>query len=212
MLLLLATAFAGDLTFAPDRPGVGESTATPGAGHVLIEAGFASAFDPVVGGASIMGRVGVLDDFEVRVWAPGLSFSEDGAALGNAGIGFKVAHAFSKRTTFSVVPEFFAGDGYGLVVGLNLAVAFDAGSFWAHVGPSVAEGAGDVLVGGGMGLSAGAVSPFIHVGAYAEGSAFVGGGAAITASDAIQVDLGVDVVVADDQLVPVAQAGVAFGF
>jgi hypothetical protein len=213
MIAWMAAAAAADLTFGPDRPGVGDSTTTAGAGHAMVELHTATEPDPVVLSARVAGRIGIVDDFELRIWSPALVLSDEVATAGGLGLGAKYATGLSDDVAFSVVPEMFFGDGWSAGVGLNLSVGIDAVTLWGHARPALADGEEvSLLAGGGIGFAAGALAPYLNAAGGVGTAGFFGGGTAIVLGSAAQVDVGVDVFVAERQAVPVLQAGASFGF
>jgi hypothetical protein len=213
LISLLTTALAADLTFSPDRPCVGESTGTPGAGHVLFEVGAAAIADPAVVAVGAMGRIGLVGGFEVRLWAPTLGITESDVTVAGAGVGVKWASEIADGTAVSVVPEFFFGGGWAAAVGLNVSQQAGPATLWAHARPTLPdEGPVSLLVGGGVGVSVGTLSPYVNAGGGLETTPFVGGGTAIGLGNRAQIDVGVDVQLPGGPAVPLFLAGTSFGF
>ncbi|MCB9671289.1 MAG: hypothetical protein H6734_17535 [Alphaproteobacteria bacterium] len=217
LFLLLSLAFGGELTFSPDRPAIGESTGTPGAGHAIIEIGTSTLFDPTQVYAAAIGRIGLVDDFEIRVLSPSLVSVPGQLSVGGVGIGAKYATGLTEATRFSVVPEVFVWQGWSAAASLNLTAAAGAWGFWVNARPALvgADGATDLnlLAGGGVGTTiGGSLAPYVNAGAGVGYSPFVGGGTAILVGSRFQVDVGVDVYVSGGSALPLLQAGTSFAF
>lgn len=211
-------AAAGELNFSPDRPGIGDSTSTVGAGHAMFEGGLVGAFG---GGASGFGttgpivRLGLTDRVEARVRVPDLQFSQGETAIGSLGIGAKVGGSLGERWSLSVVPELFVtppADAPGGSLGLNAAWGLNALSAWGH-GTVAAQAGAPVasVLGGGASVGGSQGGVLAHSGVSVAGSEvapMVGIGGWLAPTGAFQLDAGVDVYPAGaaTQLVPMLGA------
>lgn len=197
LLVLLAPALADGPNLSPDRPGIGDSTATPGAGHVVVEgavAAMSAAGTTALGTTGVTGRLGILDNFELRVGVPDVGITP-AFGLGSLGVGGKAAFALTDALSVSAVPTVaFSLNGGGVAAALstNAVYGFDPASVWLNVTGSVG-GATQLFVGGGAGYGIGSG------GAYVNGGVFTGGGLPIVGaggwygvSDRLQFDAGVD--------------------
>ncbi len=212
-------AWAGELTFAPDRPGVGDSTMTPGAGRLMIEAGLAGQITQgaaSVGTGGLYARYGVGEALEARLRLPDLGVSGGDLTVGPVGVGAKVGGAVSERWSVSLVPEVFLDldGGSGKVVGgqlsANVALALGAFGVWAHGFAVGLEGPVEAFAGGGASVLVGEVGLFVNAGHTFGGSPLVGGGAWWQLSEGLQLDAAVDVLTADAPVI-VPMAGMAIG-
>ncbi|MFT4623702.1 MAG: hypothetical protein ACI8PZ_002358 [Myxococcota bacterium] len=213
--LWLVAAHAGDLNFSPDRPGVGDSTGTVGAGHVMVEGGVTVLpVSPVSGGTSgIMGRFGVDDGLELRLRAPDIGIG-GGVSVGSIGLGAKVAAAEGERWSVSAVPELFfdpTAAALGGGVNTNVALALDPMSFWVHSGLVVFQGVGAVL-GGGAAVAFGDGGLYINGGHAVATTSFGGVGGWWAASPTVQLDAGVDMYATGADISPVVLVGTSIGF
>lgn len=214
-----AEALAGELNFSPDRPGIGDSAATVGAGQVMVESGLMLIPAPfAVGTSSWMARFGVDDGIELRLRAPDIGWS-GGLALGTIGLGVKVAGVTSDRWSVSLVPEVNIDPATGAVggaVGGNVGLGIDIVGVWAHAGTGVGQlpdGAVDLslLLGGGASVAVGGGGVYVN-GGYDVGTlGAVGGGGWWGFGDRLQLDIGVDVPLAAPA-VPVIVVGMSAGF
>jgi len=212
----LALAGAGELNFSPDRPGVGNSTGTVGAGAVMVEAGLqATVTQPAeVGTSSIIGRFGVDDPVEVRVRAPDITVYDGEVGTGFVGLGAKVGGNLSEHWSASLVPEIAVdtngGGFFGLVNG-QIGLTLDSVGMWVTSESVVGDFGSDTSAGGGLsvGISGGGI--YVNGGGSFGGDPFVGGGGWWALRDAVQLDLGCDVYLGGD-VVPVFLLGASFGF
>ena len=218
MLLLLSVALAGDLNFAPDRPGVGESTGAVGAGHVMVEGGLAAVVtDPLaVGTSGITARIGLDDPLELRVRVPDLVLVDGELVSTSVGVGAKVAGEVSDRWSLSLVPELFVateGGDLGGTVNGNLAFAVDdALGLWLHTTHTVVPGGMGGFFGGGVGYAFDAVGVYVNGGHGYNGDPMIGAGGWLPLGDALQLDAGVDITLAAGDAVPVVLLGASGGF
>jgi hypothetical protein len=217
MLLLLATAFAGELNFSPDRPGVGDATATAGAGAVLVEAGLAATFTnpSTIGTGGIVGRIGVHDVVELRVRAPDLLLVDGQLATGAVGLGGKVGGALDDHWAVSSVHEVLVDTSTGTVsgyVGAQLSYSVDAVGLWVHNHAVVVPGATGGFLGGGISYYFDPVGIYVNGGHGFNGDPLVGGGGWIALSDRAQLDAGVDATLVAGRAYPLALFGVSVGF
>ncbi|MEZ4241331.1 MAG: hypothetical protein R3F59_35275 [Myxococcota bacterium] len=195
---LPAVAAADPLTFGPDRPGVGDSTTTPGRGHAIVEGGIAAAVgagDVAVGTSSVTGRLGVDEGVELRLRLPDVTFA-DGWSAGTLGLGAKVGGELGERWSSSVVAEASidpSGGPVGGSLGGNVAVALGDVGLWGHASAAGAAGPVAVLAGGGASVGFGPHGVFVNGGSVVGAGPFAGVGAWITPGDAVQVDVGCDV-------------------
>jgi hypothetical protein len=203
--------------FTPDRPGVGDSTGTPGKGHVMVEGGLALTPSPdpgAYGTSGIVGRFGVDDGLELRLRAPDLTLG-DGLSVGTVGIGAKVA-ASAGRWSVSAVPELAIDPNTGDLgggVGANLAVGFGVVGFWGHGSVALLQNTDpSVLMGGGASVAVGPGGFFANGGATAAGPGFGGGGAWLGLGNRAQLDAGCDVWVAGGDVLPTIGLGASVGF
>ncbi len=217
MLIFLLCSVAS--AFAPDRPGVGESTGSVPKHEAMIEtgvyAGGALGDTPVLGLPALTGRVGLGKSWELRLHAPAAALALPGpiSASGLA-VGTKFSGNADGAVTWSVVPTLrFAPIGSGDVLGgtggdVSVNVAHNREDFavWAN---AVGGGNADGLAasgGGGASYAPDDVGLFINGGWSGRGYAG-GGGWWVFGPDA-QVDLGVDVAPGDNPVV-IVSAGVS---
>jgi hypothetical protein len=213
---LLASAWAGDLNFSPDRPGVGNSTGTVGAGAVMVEGGVAAtvAQPSAVGTSSIIGRFGVDDGVELRVRAPDIVLYDGEVGTGFVGLGAKIGGNVSERWSVSVVPEIAVdtngGGFFGLING-QAAVALGDVGMWVTSESVVGDFGSGTTAGGGVSVAISGGGVYANAGGTFGGDPFVGGGGWWALQEAVQLDIGCDVWVGDD-VVPVFLLGASFGF
>jgi len=214
MILLVTAALASDdVRFSPDRPGVGESGQTINAGHILFEAGVGAIPDPFVGAAGLVGRIGVHDAVELRVWTPTLAVADGKLGVTDMGVGAKLGTPIGERVYLNVVPEVFFPGALTVGVGTNLAVSVDRFGFWVHMRPTVTSNLPvSMLFGGGVGTSIGVFSPYLNGGGGLNTTSFVGGGTAIALGKTAQLDAGVDLALGNGTVLPVIQAGASVAF
>lgn len=217
ILALSHVALAGSVNFSPDRPGVGDSTGTPGLGHAMVEIGVAATVNgegTAVGTSGIVGRIGLDRGLELRVRAPDLALVDGALGFGTVGLGAKIGGAVSDRWSVSLVPEVSIDPATGVLGGsLNSNVAFGLGplGLWAHAS---ASGDGDAIAlftGGGASVALGRGGVFVNGGHTVSGPTFGGLGGWWMLKDALQVDLGVDAV-PGDTWTWLPTAGVSVGF
>lgn len=216
MLLLLSLAHAGGLNFSPDRPGVGDSTASVGGGAVMIEGGVQAVVDPTaVGTSGIVGRIGLSDLVEARVRAPDIVLANDDVLLGQVGVGAKVGGSLDDHWSLSFVPELYVetdGGSIGGNLGTNLAYGVDSLGFWLYAATNVTEGGTGGFLGGGVSYGFDALGLYVNGGHGFNGDPLVGGGAWIPLSGAAQIDLGCDVTLAGGTAYPAFLLGTSLGF
>lgn len=218
MLVLLASTFAlgGELTFAPDRPGFGDSTLTTGQGHATIEIGLAAALSEervVLSTGGLLGRIGVDDGLELRVRLPDLQLVDGEPGLGPAGLGAKVGAAAGERWSASVVGELLVDPDDGSVggaLGGNVAAGFDAIGIWL-TGSAVGIDAIEVFAGGGIGWGIDGGGVFVNGGHTFGGPSLVGVGGYVLPSSNVQLDATVDLAIANGTVTALPSIGVAFG-
>ncbi|MEZ4320909.1 MAG: zinc ribbon domain-containing protein [Myxococcota bacterium] len=202
--------------FSPDRPGVGDSTGTPGKGHVMIEGGVALVPSPLAFGTSgIVGRIGVDDGLELRLRAPDVTVADD-VGLGTVGLGAKVAASVGPRWSVSAVPELVYDPSSGALgggVGANVALGLGRVGFWGHGSVSVLQDADpSVLFGGGASVAFDGGGLYVNGGSDVAGSGFVGGGGWWSLSKSAQLDAGCDAWMAGGEVTPVFLLGTSLGF
>lgn len=179
---------------------------------MIVEVHTAASPDPARLGARVSGRIGVIDQLEVRLWSPQLVFADDVVSVGGLGVGVKYAAPIGDSAAVSVVPEFFFGEGWFTRVGLNLSGRIDKVTLRGHLSPALSAGEEvSVLVGGRLAYAAGSLTPYLHGGAGHNVGAFVGGGTALSLGPAAQLDAGVDIPLVSP-VVPTLLFGASFGF
>lgn len=218
MIFVLAMpAVAGDLQFAPDRPGAGDSTVTTGKGHVTVELGLAAALasgSTTLSTGGLIGRFGIDDGLELRVRLPDPFVADGTFGVGPAGIGAKVGGEVSDRWSSSVVAELAVDPDDGAVGGMlegNVAAAFDRVGVW-FTGNASGTDAVAVFAGGGVGLSFDGGGTYVNAGHTFGGATLVGLGGYLLPDEALQFDAGVDLAVEGGSLTWLPGLGVAFGF
>lgn len=205
LLTLLATAQAAGLS--PDRPGVGESTSTPGPGALVVEGGlqsvlvdagiFGSFFQ--LGTDAITGRYGIGERLEARLLVPDVVYSDSaggGVAVGTVAVGAKVAHPVSDTLAVSAVPSVGVTLNTGTPeVALSLNGTWDAGpvSPWVNITPALSGSSLGAFFGGGLGVPLGPAGLFGQGGVTDRGDWMAGGGGWLGLSDELQLDLGATV-------------------
>lgn len=207
---------AEGIQFAPDRPGVGDSTVTTGPGHVVIELGFAAALtqrSTTLSTGGLIGRIGLDDGLELRVRLPDPFVTEGDFGVGPAGLGAKVGGVLNDRWSSSVVAELQVDPNDGTVGGFlggNVAAAFDRVGVWL-AGSAAGSNAVTVFAGGGLGYNVDDGGVYVNAGYDFGGSTLAGVGAYLLPGEAFQVDASFDVAVADGQTTWLPSFGVAFG-
>lgn len=202
ILILLLGSWPGPahaaeaLAFTPDRPGVGDSTGTPGRGHVMVEGGLSAAPGPVrLGLGGVVGRFGIDEALEVRLRLPSVPLVGEGA-LGSLGLGGKLAWALSERWSVSVVPEVFLepqGAALGGSMSANAALDLGAVGAWAHGGITQGGTQDLLLAGGGLSVPLGRSGLYANAAYASSGGSFVGAGGWWAPTGGLQLDLGCDV-------------------
>lgn len=202
-LLCMPLASATDLS--PDRPGVGESTATPGDGGVVVEGGlggqFFSAFGVSSSAFGLMGtraRYGIGDSLEARVVVPDLVVNDPGGfTAGVVGVGGKGAFLVTDALAVSAVPELgwdLSGDAFWGILSLNATCALDPASVWINLTPTVYGSGAEVSVGGGASYAVGPGGAFVNGALYSGGGGgLLGFGGWYGMSETLQLDAGLDV-------------------
>ena len=197
LIALAAPASAEDARLTPDRPGIGDSTGTPGAGNVVVEGAVAATSvsgTAAVGTSGVTGRLGILDAFELRVGVPDVGVT-GGLSFGAIGLGGKAAAQVTDAVSVSAVPTVqFALNGGGVTAALstNAAYAFDPASVWLNVTGSVGGG-GSLFVGGGAGTTVGPGGVYVNAGLpVSGGSVTFGGGGWYGVNARLQLDGGLD--------------------
>lgn len=214
--LLMSLAFAGDLDFVTDRGAIGDSTTTPGTGHLILEAGLSAVFDDTVdvGTAGLVGRFGVDDGVELRLRLPDIRFA-DGVYTGSFGFGAKFAATAAERWGISMVPEFRVdpsnGDA-GVNLSANLSLSLGQFAAWAQSETFFAGEVERLFVGLAASYSFGSAAAYVNVGTDIPGAELVGGGGTFMLSEYTQLDIGVDLYNQEDGWLPVVVGGVAVGF
>ncbi len=216
IVLLMSLASAGDLDFASDRGAIGDSTSTPGVGHVMLEVGVSAAFDDTVdvGTAGLVGRFGVDDGLELRLRLPDVRFA-DGVSNGSFGFGAKFAATAAERWGVSMVPELRVDPSNGDVgvnLSANLSFSLERFSSWAQSEVFFGGEVERLFVGLGASVSFGSASAYMNIGKDVPGGEMVGGGGIFMLSESMQVDVGVDLYNQADGWLPVAVGGLAVGF
>lgn len=195
--LCIHAAQADDVVFSPDRPGVGESTATPGAQHFMVEGGL-SAFmgggSVATGTSGLTGRYGLSDLLELRLGVPDIGVTP-AFGLGAIGIGAKVAGAITDDLALSAVPTVAFGLSGGVLPSLSANATYNLSpvGVWANATATGIRGMG-LALGGGLSYPVGPGGLYAHAGADVlnRGGAFFGPGGWIALGEAGQIDLGVD--------------------
>ncbi|MEO0602967.1 MAG: hypothetical protein AAF211_16115 [Myxococcota bacterium] len=216
-VLTLSGALGGELQFAPDRPGVGDSTITTGAGHATIELGLAAALSSdgtTVSTGGLLGRIGLDDGLELRLRLPDPFLADGDPGVGSAGLGAKVGGAIGDRWSSSVVAEVNVDPNDGTVggaLGANVAASFDAIGLWFAGAAGGAE-AVEVFAGGGLGWGIDEGGLFVNGGHTFGGPSLLGVGGYVLPSPTVQLDASVDFAFAGDAPFTVLPGvGVAFG-
>lgn len=213
-IMFFANALAGDLAFTPDRPGVGDSTATVGAGHVMVEGGLVvTPTDPSFGTSGLVGRIGFDDGAEIRVRAPDLGWAE-GVTVGPVGLGAKIAGATGERWSASVIPEVLLDletrQVSGSVSG-NLAFSYQRLGVWGHGNTSVSSDGVGLFVGGGASVAFSPVGVYANGGYDFGGGPMAGAGGWVGVTKAFQIDFGCDVFDLGETNTPVVLLGMSVG-
>lgn len=218
MLLLAMVSWpsrAAGFSSLPDRPGVGDSTATPDAGTAVVELGVASHLEPgvptTVSTSGVVGRLGITPGFELRLGAPDLTFGDGPAQVGLVRVGGKLAGEVSPALSVSMVVELAyapTDDALGGTLRGNVALAAGPAVLWAHIetlgmGPDIST-----LLGGGAGVTLGPAGLFLHGGHTFGGPGFVGVGTWVDLADTVRFDLTVDATDPSPVLRP--SAGISF--
>lgn len=218
VLLMLDTANARDeLVFAPDRPGVGDSTSPPGRGRALAQLGILGTLSEqgsTVSTSNWTLRVGVDRGVELRLRVPDVQLGDGAASIGTLGVGALVGGNFGGRWSSSVVPEvsFDPSSGaFGITLNGNVAVTLGEVALWTH-GSAGFTDVGTLLAGGGASWSPGKVGTFVN-GWYVFGdAAYAGVGGWWTVAPRIQLDAGLDVGFLADGPTWLPGLGVSAGF
>lgn len=224
--LFVGWALAGDPNLAPDRPGIGDSTETPGAGHVLVEGGLAAAFadgGTSFGTSSLTLRVGLGDVVEARLNVPDLGFP--GPELGMLGLGVKVGGKLDDRWSLSVVPTLLVPlqDDARVAGQVNTNLAFDLEkvAFWGHVSATATTvdlpivddlSVSTILAGGGAQVPIGPGGVFVHGWREVGVQTTVGAGGWWCPSDTVQIDVEFDIAGVGQDIVAIPNVGVAVVF
>lgn len=197
MILLLSTLAAAEgLNFSPDRPGVGDSTATVGAGHLMVETGIlVDPGAPSLSSGGIVGRYGLAQGLELRLRAPDVGVA-DGLFLGPVGLGAKIA-GDEGNWSVSAVPELtFHPQTQELAFSLGTNLAWSMGAFgvWGHSTASAAQdGTLGFFAGGGASLGFGPGGAYVNGGqGFGGGGPMVGAGGWLGVNEHLQLDAGVD--------------------
>ena len=212
--MLVAGAMAGDLNPSFDRGGPGESTGTPGVGHLIAAGAVSMSLDPTtVATSTVMVRVGVLENVELRARLPDLTVA-GGPGIGSIHVGAKVASDVGDRLSISVVPELLVDPtdgGIGVYVGSNVAFDMDTVNLWANSGLTLADGGVAVVAGGAMSVGVGPHAVYVNAMAGVGTPGFVGAGGWLGLAPNVQLDVGVDVYLLNDQVWPLFTVGLAMG-
>lgn len=223
-IVLVAQAVAAEPNLAPDRPGIGDSTETPGAGHVLIEGGLVANFadsGTTYGTSGVTLRVGLGDVVEARLNVPDLVLPA--GEIGPIGLGMKIGGELTDTWSMSLVPTLLvAADAawYGGQLNANVQLDLDRVAMWGHVSTTAIDGRGIVALGTGTLVGAGVQVPiatggaFVHVGREVSdfGRTMVGAGGFWCPSDTVQLDVEFDVWGVGQDVVAVPNLGVAAVF
>lgn len=219
-LLVSSVALGGELQFAPDRPGFGDSTLTTGAGHATVEIGFAAELgqgSTTLRTGGLLGRIGVDDGVEVRIRLPDAFVTDGGFGLDPGGVGVKVGGAVNERWSSSVVAEFVVDpdEDDGVAVGGflegNVALNLDQFGVWL-VGSAAGTDAIAAFAGGGLGYTVDEAGIYVNAGHVFGGPTLAGVGGFLLPAEAFQVDVGIDVAFQQGEgqrFLP--SVGVAFG-
>ncbi len=218
MIAVLATAAAvgGELQFAPDRPGVGDSTLTTGVGHATIELGLAAslASDTVtLSTGGLLARVGVDEGLELRFRLPDPFLTDGEPGVGPGAVGVKIGGAVSERWSSSVVSELTLDPDDGEVggsLGANVVLALDRISVW-FLGQAAGADAIEVFGGGGVGWGIDEGGVFVNGGHTFGGPSLVGVGGYVLPSSTFQLDASVDLAIGSGSVTALPAIGVAFG-
>ncbi len=205
-------------TFAPDRPALGQSPATPGPGFATVEVGLAGS---VGGGPVAVGtqawtlRLGVDEGLEARLVLPDLVASEEGVATGPLAAGVKIAGRPGERWGVSAVPELLidlSGAGVGWRLSANAGLNADRFALWANATTTVLDGV-EVLAGGGGSIAFDGGGIYLNGGReVVSGRTLAGGGAWFLLSALSQIDVGCDLWIAGSDVVAVPMIGGSLAF
>lgn len=216
IVLLMGLASAGELDFATDRGAIGDSTTTPGEGHVILEAGVSAVFDDTVdvGTNGLVGRFGVDDGMELRLRLPDVRFA-DGVSNGSFGFGAKFAATAAERWGVAMVPELRvdpANGDVGVNLSANLSLTLGQFASWAQSEVFFAGEVERLFVGWAVAVTFGSATAYVNVGKDVPGAEMIGGGGVFKLSDTVQIDIGVDLYNQPDGWLPVVVGGLAVGF
>lgn len=215
----LSVSWAG---FAPDRPGVGDSTEVVPQGATMVEVGSLLGAQlgasPVLALPAFTGRIGLrAERWEARVSLPSLLIDFEGPALSTRlGLGAKWATPIGEDAALSVVPavslpvfgqsRYTAPAGVGL--GLNASRMAGSGDWGGWLaGQAELQTTGDVgtLAGGGLFYAPDDVGVFLDA-SYTD-AVEVGGGGWWAFAPSAQADIGVSLMPGYD--VVMVRAGAA---
>lgn len=222
IIVLVAEALAAEPNLAPDRPGIGDSTETPGAGFVLVEGGLAASFadrETSFGTSSLTLRVGLSNAFEARLNVPDLTFP--GPESGPLGVGFKVGGTLTDRWSLSLVPTLLVPLDGGHVAGqLNANLGFDLEkvAIWGHVSTTAVTDPGflepplSAIAGGGVQVPVGAGGVFVHGAREIAVTTMLGAGGWWCPTPNVQLDVEFDIYGVGQDIVAVPNLGVAAVF
>lgn len=216
--LLPLSARASEAVLSADRPGVGESTGTPGVGFANLEGGLATTIvDGQVhpGTSSITIRVGVDEGVELRGVLPNFTLVDGEVVVGPLAVGFKMAGRASDHITLSAVPDLLVGlDGGSVGWRLSSNAGLSAGNFslWVNATTTVLDGV-DVFAGAGTSWSFGGGGIYVNAGReVVSQTTLVGGGGWWSLSRKSQLDAGIDFWLQGSEAVVVPQIGASTAF
>lgn len=192
-----AVAWADAPVLAPDRPGFGNQTATPGSGHVLVEGALVASIgagDLWMGTERVRVRVGIGSAFEARLGLPDVVLPAGG--VGPVALGGKFAGGIAPSWSVALVPEVLLPPTGGPVsgrLGATLAWALDPLSLWGQVTTTAGGGGTGVLAGGGARVPMGGGGAYLQAARDVGVDTMVGAGGWWQLDRRVQVDAGVDV-------------------
>jgi len=218
-LLLPGLAHAADAQLHPDRPAVGESPGTPGAGYFNLEAGLATTLGEgqvVPQTQAVTLRFGVDDHMELRATVPDLILVDGTVELGPLGLGFKIASGVGERFTVSAVPTFLVDlDDGGAGWQLSANGGFQEGrvAVWLNATTTVLDGDVSVFGGGGASLNIDSGGIYVNAGRYVTArTSLLGGGGWWRLDEGVQIDAGMDLLFVGPDLYAVPMLGASFAF
>ena len=220
LIALLGVAEAAEgLVFAPDRPGVGESCATAGPGHFLFEGAVSANIRGATvapGTSSLTARIGIVNNVEARIGLPDITLTNGFLSFGPVAVGVKLASGLSDTVSVSLVPDVLIaldGTGLGLRTSANAGLDFDPVFVWLNSTATVISGNFDFVAGGGVGVGFGSGGIYLNAGGeLVAATPFFGGGGWWGLTDALQIDIGVDIWLDGNSTTTVPMLGMSGGF